>query len=67
MRELVLPFTCKQLKWFLLIIFPVMGIYGLITGDFLLIIVGLGVTLGSWVSQIMVWWIDDKFNIRCKC
>ncbi len=67
--EIVLPFTCKQLKWFTLIIFPIMGIYGLITGDFFFIVIGLGVTIGSWISQIMVWWSDDNlpFSIRCKC
>jgi len=67
MRDLVLPFTCNQLKYTVFIVFPIMSIYGLIIGDFLFIVVGLGVTFGSWLSQIMVWWADGKFNIRCKC
>jgi len=69
MRELVLPFTCKQLKWLALIIFPIMGIYGLITGDFLFTVLGFGISIGCWISQIMVWWSDDDlpFSIRCKC
>jgi len=67
MKDIVLPFTCNQLKWAVFIAFPIMGIYGLITEDFLFTVVGLGVTLGSYLSQIMVWWADSKFNIRCKC
>jgi hypothetical protein len=67
MREIVLPFTCNQVKWIVFIAFPIMSIYGLSTGDFLFIVVGLGVSIGSYVSQIMVWWADGKFNIRCKC
>ncbi len=69
MRELVLPFTCRQLKWFTLIIFPIIGIYGILTINFPLTVIGGGIGIGCWICQIIIWLENDnfEFNIRCKC
>ena len=67
MRELVLPFTCVQAKWVILLMIPAVFLAGIITMNFPMIFFG-GIFGGIfWLVQITMWWADGEFNVRCKC
>ena len=67
MKELVLPFTCEQAKWATLLFLPAVFLAGIVTMYVPMIFLGGFFGGILWLVQIIMWWSDNKFSIRCKC
>jgi len=63
---MILPFTCEQIRWTVLIGLLGLIVLGVIFTDGFLIIVGGGVALVAWTMQIIIWVEDGKIKCRCE-
>jgi hypothetical protein len=77
-KEVIIPFTCNQLKLVCHVIFPIILVSGVILSDFftitpqpltiVLVVVGYSATTLTWIFTLSDWAHKGKFpSFRCKC